>query len=266
MKFALVLLLLCQYGARGEARVLAAGETTPDLSEEVKALSGVVAELKGQLGNMETSVEEMKAELTAAKTQVEALQKETSELKSLTPRVTANESKAVALETQSADLQNRLSASEKQLLEFGARMDQLETQVANKTDVAFFAGLSDVGELGPFNTDVTLTFSHVLTNVGGGYRASTGFFTAPVKGVYYFQFTAASRSAGTSGIFVMKNNKIIMYNLEGKQHWGLNYITNSLFLELNAGDEISLRLPSQTTIYDDYNRHSSFSGALLSML
>lgn len=267
-----MLLLLCQYGAQGETRALATDDTTPALSEEVKALNGMVLELKGQLGSMETSVEEskrkaeeMKAEVAAAKTQVAELQKETRELRSPPPRVTALETQSAGQDFQSRgrDLQSRLSASEKRLREFGARISQLERENANRTNVAFFAGLSNAGDVGPFHVDVTLTFSQVLTNVGNAYERTTGFFTAPVNGVYYFQFTVASRSVGSSGVFVVKNNQIIMYNVEGKQDWGMNYITNSLLLELKAGDEISLRLPSRTVMYDDGDRHSSFSGALL---
>lgn len=93
---------------------------------------------------------------------------------------------------------------------------------------------------------------------------SVGFFTAPVKGVYNLQFTVFGYRAGHTGVYVYKNNQRIMYNLESNDNdYVPEYFTNSLVLELTAGDEIHLVLPSGHSIYDSSSNHSTFSGSLL---
>ncbi|XP_030293632.1 complement C1q-like protein 3 isoform X2 [Sparus aurata] len=161
------------------------------------------------------------------------------------------------LQRENSDLQTRLSSSD-------SRIDQLETENAEKPKVAFYAALTNAGTLGPYNIDITLKYSKVFTNIGNAYRPSTGFFTAPVKGVYNLQFTVMSYSAGNSGVYVFKNNQRIMHNWErNKEDRVPEYFTNSLVLELTAGDEIHLVLPSGWSIYDDVNNYNTFSGSLL---
>ncbi|XP_044078224.1 cerebellin-2-like [Siniperca chuatsi] len=249
-------------------------QTTPDIWVEVRALRDMVVELKVELRNMEARVKnsenqvnELKAELMVTKVHVQLLQRENSvqatELVSLGTRLTATESKTSDLEKKNADLQTRLSSSESELLVSKSRIDQLERGNAEKPKVAFYTALTNAGTVGPHNTDITLKYSKVFTNIGNGYNPATGFFTAPVKGVYSFQFTMCGHHTGLVGIYVYKNNQRIMYNAEWKEDGGLKHITNSLVLELIAGDEIHLVLPSGYTLYDDVNKHSIFSGFLL---
>lgn len=95
------------------------------------------------------------------------------------------------------------------------------------------------------------------------YFRSVGFFTAPVNGVYYVQFTMCSFQASHSGVVVYKNNQKMMLNVELREQFGNEFYTNSLVLELIAGDTIGLVLPSSYSVYDDGNNYSTFSGSLL---
>ncbi|XP_029924951.1 complement C1q-like protein 2 [Myripristis murdjan] len=129
--------------------------------------------------------------------------------------------------------------------------------------VAFYAALSNSNFTGPFHTDVTLKYSKVFTNIGNAYNPSTGFFTAPVKGLYYILFTVCGNDAESYSLYVFENNQRIMCNVEHKEKHGLRYFTNAVALQLVAGDEIHVRLPSGHGIFDNGNNHSTFNGFLL---
>ncbi|XP_051255755.1 cerebellin 17 [Dicentrarchus labrax] len=277
-----LLLGLCGSGAQGEGGGLdevgaveeSTEQTISDIWAEVRALRDMVVELKVELRNMEarvkeseSQVNELKTELMVTKVQMELLQRENSvqatQLISLETRLTATESKTSDLEKQNADLQSRLSTSESELLVSKSRIDQLERENEEKPKVAFYTALTNSKNVGPYNTDITLKFSKVFTNIGNAYNPATGFFTAPVKGVYYLQFTAFGHQAFAFGITVYKNNQCIMYNADWHSNESDEFLTNSLVLELIAGDEIHLVLPSGHSIYDNVNNFSTFSGALL---
>ncbi|XP_070772799.1 uncharacterized protein [Enoplosus armatus] len=251
-----------------------AKQTNPDIWAEVRALRNMVVELKVELRNMEarvkdseSQVNELKAELMVTKVHVELLQLDNSvqatELNSLETRLTATESKTSDLEKEDADLQTRLSSSESELLVSKSRIDQLERANAEKPKVAFYTALTNAGLVGPYNTDMILKYSKVFTNIGNAYNPATGFFTAPVKGVYSLQFTMCGHRAGYMGVYVYKNNQMIMFNVEFKEEADFESFTNSVVLELIAGDEIHLVLPPGQSLFDSVNNHSTFSGSLL---
>ncbi|XP_028440139.1 uncharacterized protein LOC114559595 [Perca flavescens] len=256
-------------------------QTTPDIWAEVRAVRDMVVELQVELRNMEARVKysegqvnQLKTELIVTKVHVEQLQRETSDLQTRLSssesridqlerknavqeiRLTAIESKTRDLEEENADLQTRLSSSE-------SRIDQLERKNAEKPKVAFYTALTEAGNVGPYNTDITLKYSKVFTNIGNAYNPATGFFTAPVNGVYYLQFTVCGSKKLYMAVFLYKNNQRIMYNHKVKEGGELDYFTNSVVLELKAGDEIHLDLPSDHAVFDDRNNYSTFSGSLL---
>lgn len=84
-----------------------------------------------------------------------------------------------------------------------------------------------------------------------------------MRGVYYLQFTLCANHTGLMGVYVYKNKERIMYNVEWKEEQLYKYFTNSVVLELMAGDSIHLVLPSTYSLYDDKDNHTTFSGTLL---
>uniref|UniRef100_A0A8C6SIB3 C1q domain-containing protein n=1 Tax=Neogobius melanostomus TaxID=47308 RepID=A0A8C6SIB3_9GOBI len=130
--------------------------------------------------------------------------------------------------------------------------------------VAFSASLltSGAGHTGPFNAFTPLVFRHVISNIGNAYSPTTGFFIAPVRGAYHFEFyIAALGSTHNSGAGLLKNGEhvVIAYETEAKS-WGQS--ANGATLLLEANDIVSLRLWANTRIYENTNRHNTFSGQL----
>ncbi|XP_041921169.1 complement C1q tumor necrosis factor-related protein 4-like [Alosa sapidissima] len=148
-----------------------------------------------------------------------------------------------------------------------------EELITAKEEVAFTAALqpsswdnSGFGKIGPFDTEITLEHGNVLTNVGRTYDSTTGVFTAPVKGVYFFTFTTYSWVAEADiGVKLMKNNEEVLLVWEW-QDKGDNedYASNSVLLKLEVGDKVYMRLPKgyQVAASKNSNIHT-FSGFLL---
>lgn len=94
------------------------------------------------------------------------------------------------------------------------------------------------------------------------FTLSAGFFTAPVNGVYYFQFTMFGLPQGTTGVAMYLNNMPVMHNHDASNDES-EFLTNSVILELKMGDELHLVLPRGFSVYDDVSQITTFSGALL---
>ena len=109
-----------------------------------------------------------------------------------------------------------------------------------------------------------MVFTRIITNVGQAYSNITGFFTAPVKGVYYFRFTVADvLSSRSMHIKMVKNGEIVMwldeYNTDGYR----SYLSSGVTLQLEVGDVVNMPLPKGFKLYGSSSYESTFSGFLL---
>lgn len=119
---------------------------------------------------------------------------------------------------------------------------QLGLLLTRSAKLASYAGLTDSGIVGPYNTATVLTFCRVFTNVGKAYSSTSGCFTAPLKGVYAFRFTVRGNmmEGVTMGAQLLHNGKAIVYNLRTSST-SLNhfeYLSSAVILELNVRDEV----------------------------
>ncbi|XP_078028957.1 complement C1q subcomponent subunit B-like [Epinephelus lanceolatus] len=174
--------------------------------------------------------------------------------------VTGSQANYCQLVVMLRELEAKLKNTEKHLEDLRG-----EVQASQGKWVAFGATISNAGNIGPFNTDITLNYKNVYSNTGS-YNPATGIFTAPVRGVYYFSFSGHNISSKAMGLQLMKNgvHMVSVWNhVAGNRH---ETATNGMTLQLEVGDQVYMKLSQNTWIFDNGNNHSSFIGYLLFLL
>ncbi|CAL1589283.1 unnamed protein product [Knipowitschia caucasica] len=118
---------------------------------------------------------------------------------------------------------------------------------------------------GPYSTDTTLVYKHVVTNTGNAYNPLTGIFTAPVRGVYHFHVHIFELFTGSyfARVSLVKNGSKMVTAQEHQSTRSNGAASNSMSVRLEAGDEVYVVLWSSHRIFDDTNHYNTFSGHLL---
>ncbi|WAR10569.1 C1QT3-like protein, partial [Mya arenaria] len=90
-------------------------------------------------------------------------------------------------------------------------------------------------ELGPHQH---IVFDNVITNVGGGYNALQGHFTAPIRGVYVFHVVITDTPTHAASVQLLHNGKWIGHVLADDV--GNAYQTSSTVasVQLEKGDQV----------------------------
>uniref|UniRef100_A0A3B4WYM7 Uncharacterized LOC111661709 n=1 Tax=Seriola lalandi dorsalis TaxID=1841481 RepID=A0A3B4WYM7_SERLL len=171
-------------------------------------------------------------------------------------------------------LSERFAATVKALEETNKKLEVTEMRLSalnstvtelseGKPRVAFSAALPIDGNIGPVNVLYSLVYSHILSNSGGHYNQYTGYFTAPVQGVYYFTYSSLcwGGSEECGGSLYQNGHKVVSWYGHTPNHPTSG--SNSAILQLQVGDKINVRLWPNMRISDNVNKYSSFSGFLL---
>ncbi|GFR90235.1 complement C1q-like protein 2 [Elysia marginata] len=135
---------------------------------------------------------------------------------------------------------------------------QARSQIGYGRPVTFSAKLSYNRELKPLDT---IVFDAIISNVGGGYDAATGKFTAPTDGTYLFYSTILSGYNTKVETAIIMNDKEVARIYSGA-HDAHGSGSNTVALSLSSGDVVWVRL-----LYQGGNHvhgyYSTFTGTLL---
>ncbi|XP_067249293.1 golgin subfamily A member 6-like protein 1 [Chanodichthys erythropterus] len=230
--------------------------TVTEQKENIRELTTTVTEQKENIRELTATVTEQKEnirELTATVTE----QKEN--IRELTATVTEQKEKNRALETQQTFILEELKKKNEEISNL--TLSQVELRKENR---AFSASMmeSGSGNIGPFTSDITLTYKNVFTNIGNAYNPITGIFTAPLKGAYMFRVSVFSHAPPSTAAVIVKNGKHVVVADDKRPQNDLN-ASNGVVLILEVGDVVYVRLWAGRRIFDNQNNHNTFSGYLL---
>ncbi|XP_047232000.1 cerebellin-2-like [Girardinichthys multiradiatus] len=179
-----------------------------------------------------------------------------AELRLLSAKLAASDSLVQNLKEEVTVMKIRLTTAESLIGEM-----QMEVEVSK---VAFSTSLLVTGEGNTFYVDfATLVFRNVYTNIGNHYSPITGYFTAPVRGVYYFRFTGHQTSDQSSLMLrLVKNEHPIIFSgdrvcLDDRE----DSVSNGVVLYLEIRDVVAIQLSGE--VWDDNYHRTTFSGFLL---
>ncbi|KAL2080969.1 hypothetical protein ACEWY4_022822 [Coilia grayii] len=233
-------------------RGLVASET------KVEALERVNEAQQTELTNVKAENAAQQTELTAVKNEMMNMKIENA---AQDARLSGSETEVEELKMAKAALEAELTAVKNRLAATETEIVNLESKITMAPKVAFSAGLTNPMQSG--NTELNLIFTTIITNVGQAYSSITGFFTAPVRGVYYFRFTLMDISSSRwMEITLFKNGEKVML-LSDIDSQGHSYLSGGLTLQLEVGDVVNMRLPAGFHLHGDSTKHSTFSGFLL---
>ncbi|XP_031160160.1 collagen alpha-2(VIII) chain-like isoform X2 [Sander lucioperca] len=189
---------------------------------------------------------------------------ETGETKSCYPDMCDLLTEFGAMRQKLTSVETRLVASETRLKESENQI--LELRNKERTKVIFSTAAGGAASIGPFNTDTTLIYRRVITNIGGAYSPSTGIFTAPVAGVYYFIIFYHAGGAHQGRVLLYKNNELVVLTQDHKSDSDTaDNGGNAAFLQLQQRDQVYVRLAANSYVWG-YDHHTTFSGFLVTQM
>lgn len=127
---------------------------------------------------------------------------------------------------------------------------------------------------GPTTTITNMTATKIVCdtvdfNIGGGYNATTGLFTAPVAGRYLFTGSLYVYSVQTAEILIFKNGSAFKRNPNVNVGSNVNPNTaqTSYIMNLAANDTVGIYVYQTSggtaTLYGTSQRETSFTGQYL---
>lgn len=131
--------------------------------------------------------------------------------------------------------------------------------------IGFTAALSH--SINFFTSGQAVLYDHVFTNVGSGYDASTGKFTAPIHGIYnfFFKTLVIGNFELNLDLVVVNGTAIVMaesYGTSTRDGTG----SASCAIELKPGDTVFIRPRQNHASHANARDWNTFSGFLVTKL
>ncbi len=121
--------------------------------------------------------------------------------------------------------------------------------------------------------DTSIPFDSAVVNEGNAMNLTSGKFTAPRPGIYFFSFTGLAEFPASSSLvrlgvsFYLNGVKIgTGYVAEANTPGQSSPLTLQSTLNLKKGDQVWITINWQTTganLYDNSNHHTHFTGFML---
>ncbi|XP_032399899.1 complement C1q-like protein 2 [Etheostoma spectabile] len=170
-----------------------------------------------------------------------------------------------ALQQKLSSVEARLENSETRLADSETQIQELKNKAITKVMFSAATGGGD-STIGPFDTDTTLIFTRVITNIGDAYSPSTGIFYAPVAGDYYFTIFYHAGGEKEAKLFLCKNDDLVVKTSDHiTQSDGADNGGNAVFLRLQQRDQVYVRMAKNSHVWGS-DFHTTFSGFLVSQL
>ncbi|XP_072171758.1 uncharacterized protein [Diadema setosum] len=108
---------------------------------------------------------------------------------------------------------------------------------------------------------ITITFQHVITNVGDDFDTNTGKFNCSIPGTYFFTVNIYKSSTTNFPLVqIMLNNEHVATVIDYGSSDADDSASNSVVLSLNIGDMVWLQLYDGRELYSSHHRFTTFSG------
>ncbi|XP_044038941.1 uncharacterized protein LOC122869740 [Siniperca chuatsi] len=265
--------------AQDEGTAIETQSCFPDMCNLLKEFGA----MREKLGAMETRLKDSETRLKDSETRLKDSENQILELKNkefgaMREKLGAMETRLKDSETRLKDSETRLKDSETRLKDSETRLKDSETrlndsenkivELSNKerTKVIFSASAGGSGRIGPFNTDTTLIYRAMKTNIGNAYNQFTGIFTAPVAGVYYFTIFYHAGGEHEVKLLLYKNNEVVVMTRDHQSDSDTaDNGGNAVFLQLQQGDQVYVQMHAKSHVWG-FNHLTTFSGFLVTQM
>ena len=223
------------------------GSTSPISLKDVESehVLAVLQRFEAKFERLEMEVEELKSQnyILAAENQRQSMQIQKLQTLVHTGRHTSpsdNEQNEPNAES------NEIHSQSTEVLE-GDKSVRIRRQDVIEPEVAFSVYLNHFDHL---NANDIIKLDRAITNYGNGYSLTTGIFTAPRNGVYFFTFTIHVHHRETSVALVKNGQSQVVSVVSSDDDFRNHSSTNSVVVYLAIGDRVWLKVIGSTNPAD----------------